>query len=263
MTSQKPSSQSHKQKLFLLGFRPFLYKELQEWKQKRAAIAILMAIPLLISIFLVSISKLTASQAGKPLPPVDLALAASSYALNGLWIFSITVLLSIGLIPKELDSGTLAWNLTKPLSRTSFLLGKWLSTTLMTWLIGVVLADLISLIVTAIGLGGTMSNFNEVVTAHLAGFCMIGFWVLFCLLLGMLLKDQASVGAGALMAAISGTLIGTLPNEQLRSIAPFYFSNTVDWAVSLPMGPKLIAYLAYMMGMAIAAKLIFERKEFS
>jgi ABC-2 type transport system permease protein len=249
--------------IFLLGFLPFFRKELQEWKRKRLAIALLILLPLLMSIMTVVIAKIVTSEAGQPMPPTDLTSAASSFALNSFWVLLVTILLSIGLIPKEVDGGTLAWNLTKPLSRNSFLLGKWLATTVMVWLIAIALANLLASIVVVIGLGWGSLRFNQVAIAHLVGLCSVGFWVLLSILLGLLVKDQAGVGAGAVMLTVGGLIVSTLPDERLKAFAPFYPSNTLDWAVSSPNVPKLMAYLGYMIGMAIAAKLIFDRKEFS
>jgi ABC-type transport system involved in multi-copper enzyme maturation permease subunit len=180
-----------------------------------------------------------------------------------LWVSSISILLSIGLIAKELDSGTLAWSLTKPLSRTSFLLGKWLVTTLATWLIGVVLANIITVIMSGIAFGWSAPRLDTIAIANFVGLCHVGFWVLLCLLLGVILKDQSAVGAGALITAFGGVVISNLPDAKFRALAPFYPSNTVDWAVSSDGFSKFIAYFMYMVLMAIIAKLIFDKKEFS
>jgi ABC-2 type transport system permease protein len=227
--------------------------------QKRSAIITLITIPLLMSFILVLLTKYLSLKAAI----ADLTSVSTSFAVNSFWVSSVAILLSIGLIPKEVDSGTMAWNLTKALSRTSFLLGKWLATTLMTWLIAIVLANFIALLVNIILFGWTTLRFNEVITAHFAAFCHIGFWVLLSLLLGLLLKDQAAVGAGAIILSVCGNLLPYLPDERWRWIIPFYPTNTVDWALSSDATTKLIAYFVYMLGMAIAAKFIFDRKEFS
>ncbi|RUS95297.1 hypothetical protein DSM106972_090730 [Dulcicalothrix desertica PCC 7102] len=248
---------------FLLGFIPFFNKELKEWKRKKFTIAILVLIPLLTSIVANVSTSFIVKQSDKPLPPTDLTQVASSYGLNSFWLLPVTILLSIGLISKEVDAGTIAWNLSKPLSRNAFLLSKWLVTTLMTWLIAVVTANIISLVVAVVSLKYTPPRFNEVIIANMAGLYCVAFWVLVCIVLGLLFKNQSSIAAGALMLAVGGFFINIVPNNNLRLFAPYYPSNTVDWLVSSPSIQKAIASFIYVILMAVIAKVIFDSKEYS
>lgn len=243
--------------VLLLGFQTFLRKEIHEWQRKQGAIALLILLPIVFTALIVFFAKSTSPN---QLP--DLTLAASSYSNNPAWTVPVSVLLSIGLITKELDSGTLSWNLTKPLSRVSFLLCKWLSNTLVIWLFGVVIPNVASVAISAIVLGWKTPNFGQIIAFQVVGFCAVGFWVLLCLFLGVVLKDQASITTGALMIAALGSFLPLIPVEAIRPFAPFYPSNTIDWLISENRF-KLLAYLVYMAGMAVAAKLIFDRKEFS
>ncbi|NJL21105.1 MAG: ABC transporter permease subunit [Leptolyngbyaceae cyanobacterium SM1_3_5] len=256
MATQQPSRLSQSGAL-LLGFQTFLRKEIHEWQRKQGAIALLVFLPIVFSALLVFFAKSTAPN---QLP--DLTLAASSYSNNPAWTVPVSVLLSIGLITQELDSGTLSWNLTKPLSRVSFLLGKWLSNTLVIWLFAIVIPNFVSVVISAIGLGWKTPNFGQILAFQVVGFCAVGFWVLLCLFLGVVLKDQASITTGALIVAALGSFLPLIPIEEIKPFAPFYPSNTLDWLVSENRF-KLFAYLVYMAGMAIATKLIFDRKEFS
>lgn len=260
MTTQQPT---HLPQLgaFLLGFRSFFRKEIQEWKRKQSAIVLLIFLPLVFSLVASVLAKLVVSSS-EQLPPPNLALAASLYSNNPAWTVPATVLLSIGLIPKELDTGTLSWNLTKPLSRISFLLGKWLSTTLIIWLFAVLIANFSAFVISAILLGWETPDFGQIFASQVVGFCAVGFWVLLCLFLGMLLGDQAAIATGASFTAAIGFFLPLSPVQQMRQFAPFFPSNTVDWLISENRF-KLLAYLVYMAGMAIAAKWIFDRKEFS
>jgi ABC-2 type transport system permease protein len=263
-------------KHFLLGFTPFFRKELQEWKyQKQAAIALLILLPLLLSVGSVVILRLVSWQTGRALPPADLTIAGSSFA-SMFWVIPITLLLSIGIIPKEVDQGTLAWNLTKPLSRNAFLLGKWTAYTSLTWLIGVVLINLISFTVSAIGLGWTTPDFKMIVLSHLAALLTIVFWVLVCIFLGLILKDQAAIMGSAFTLALIGFFLPNLPTllsflyqfdesflETWRLVAQLYPSNTPDWFIQSSTPLKPLAYCLYVGGMALATQFIFDRKEYS
>lgn len=259
---------------FLLGFVPFFQRELLEWKyEKRGAIALLILLPLLANLLAVGVSRFFAWQTGRPFPVPDLTFMASS-ASNSLWIMGITLLLSIGIMPKEVEQGTLAWNLTKPLSRVSFLLGKWAAYTLMIWTVGVVLVNLTSFTVAAIGLGGSMPDLGRVLLAQLAGLCGVGFWVLVCILFGLILKDQAAIIAAAAALGLVGFLMPNLAlvlpflfenfsQETLQLITRLYPSNTLDWLTGDSTLLKAIAYFLYIGTMAIVTKRIFDSREYS
>lgn len=257
MATQQPTRLPHNSGTLLLGFQTFLRKEIHEWQRKQGALALLILLPIVFSALLVSLAKSTSPN---QLP--DLTLAASSYSNNPAWTVPVSVLLSIGLVTKELESGTLSWNLTKPLSRVSFLLCKWLSNTLAIWLFAVVVPNFASVVISAIRLGWRAPNFGQILASQVVGFCAVSFWVLLCLFLGVVLKDQASITTGALIVAALGSFLPLSPLEVMRQFAPFFPSNTIDWLISENRF-ELLAYLVYMAGMAIAAKLIFDRKEFS
>lgn len=145
-------------------------------------------------------------------------------------------MLSIGLIPNEQVFGTLSWNLTKPLSRLSFLLGKWSGNTLVIWFVAVVLADLLLLIVALIGFGGGAFPLGSILLTNLLALLPIAFWVLFCLLAGVLLKEQAAIGATAMVLAAGGAGLSSLQmlgNQPLiAAIAPYYPTNVIDGFVA-------------------------------
>jgi ABC-type transport system involved in multi-copper enzyme maturation permease subunit len=255
---------------------PFFQKELLEWRhEKQAAIALLILLPLLLGLASLGGMRFFSWQTGQPLPPSDLTLAGSFFASSPAWILPITLLLSIGIIPRELDQGTLAWNLTKPLSRSEFLLGKWLSHTLVIWVVGVVFTNVISFVMTAIALGWATPDLIAIVSSHITALCTIAFWVLVCILLGFILKDQAAIIATASSIAAIGFLLPNLPSalgffmelsesslETIRLLTQLYPSNTVDWPTQLSTPFKPLAYGLYMAGIAMAIKMIFDRREY-
>jgi ABC-2 type transport system permease protein len=261
-------------KHFLLGFLPFFQQELQAWKyEKRSAVTLLLLVPALLGLALAIATKVFVAQTGLVASP-DLALVG--FASNSFWVTAITLLLSIGIIPKEIEQGTLAWNLTKPLSRTAFLLGKWVAHSLMIWFIGVVLVSFILWATTVVVLGWSTTDLMAILAAQVAALFTIGFWVLVCILFGLTLKDQAAVMTGALALGLVGVLLpnlsmlsAVLPSlnesaqETLRFVAQFYPSNTTDWLISASTPFKAVAYFLYIAGMAIVTKRIFDRQEYS
>jgi ABC-2 type transport system permease protein len=273
MTSKTSAHLASTKEHLLLGFVPFFQKELQAWKyEKRSAILVLLLVPALLGLALAGGTKFFVWKTGLSSPP-DLALVA--FGSNSLWVISITLLFSIGIIPKEVEQGTLAWNLTKPLSRTAFLLGKWAAYSLMIWFIGVVLVSFILWITTIVVLGWSTTGLMAILSAQIAALCAIAFWVLVCILFGLILKDQAGVMAGAMVLGLIGVLLPNLSvlsavlpisksaQETLKFAAQFYPSNTTDYLISASTPFKSVAYLLYMAGMAIGTKQIFDRKEYS
>ncbi|GAP94286.1 ABC transporter permease subunit [Leptolyngbya sp. NIES-2104] len=260
--------------VLLLGFVPFFRKELQEWKRKKSAIAVLILAPLMFSIGAVLLVKMFGQGSLNITSEVasgeHLVFAGTAFSTTQLWVYAVTILLSIGLIPKEQDAGTLAWNLTKPLSRPALLLAKWLVNTVAIWLIAVVLANSIALFVAAIGLGFAPFSMSIVLLINVLALLPIGFWVLFCLLFGLLLKDQAAIGACAvfLIAVGIGILSFEIAGNQplFTAIAPYYPTNAIEGFIT-PEGSfnltKFLIYLAYMTVMTITAGWVFDRKEFS
>jgi ABC-2 type transport system permease protein len=261
--------------VLLLGFVPFFRKEIQEWKRKKRAIAVLILVPLAFSIGTVLLGKMLGQ--GSPNVPSqaapsadDLIFAGTVFSTTQLWVYAVTILLSIGLIPKEQDAGTLAWNLTKPLSRPAFLLAKWLVNTVSIWLIAVVVADSIALFIAVIELEFVPFPILTVLLTNVLALLPIGFWVLFCLLFGFLLKDQAAIGACAvfLIAAGIGILGFEIVGKQplLAAIAPYYPTHVIEGFITLEGHfnvTKFLLYLAYMTVMTIATGWLFDRKEFS
>lgn len=261
--------------VLLLGFVPFFRKELQEWKSKKSAIAVLILAPLILSIGAVLLVRMfdqgLSSSTSQAASSADhLVFAGTAFSTTQLWVYAVTILLSIGLIPKEKDAGTLAWNLTKPLSRPALLLAKWLVNTAAIWLIAVVLADLIALVIVAIGLGLAPFSISTVLLENALALLPIGFWVLFCLLFGFLLKNQAAIGACAVFLIAVGMGIssfGIVGNQPFfTAISPYYPTNAIEGFITPENSfnlTRFLLYLAYMTVMAIAAGWVFDRKEFS
>jgi ABC-type transport system involved in multi-copper enzyme maturation permease subunit len=246
----------------LLGFGTLFWKELQEWRQKPLAIAFFLAVTLLIVIGNIALSLITVPPAPEAMALRVAALtdAATVYAKNFIWIMLISIFVSMGLIVNEQESGTLAWNLTKPLSRPALLLAKWIATTLMVWLLGVATQSGAMLAVEA-SQGVAEPNWEQIAWVHLGALGAIGFWVLLCLLLGTLFKEQAAVGAGALLVGLGPLILSNFPGF-LQFLVQIYPTTMLGWAMFTPPNlGQLIGYLAWMAAMAIATLLIFNQKE--
>jgi ABC-type transport system involved in multi-copper enzyme maturation permease subunit len=122
----------------LQGFWPFFAKELSEWWKGRGALATVVVLSALgtLGTFATRIDELgggtpTAAQ----LDPTSNILGAQFEQ----WIVFASIFASIGMLVSERSSGTLAWTLSKPVSRSALLLAKWSAGTLMLTAFGLVI----------------------------------------------------------------------------------------------------------------------------
>ncbi len=245
----------------LMGFVPFLRKELREWRTKRVAIAFFLVAALLGGVALLGVNTFFLPQGVTPTTRAEVITnVMTMYANNAIWITLISIFSAMGVMVRERESGTLAWSLSKPLSRSAVLAAKWLGTTLMVWLLGIVLQGGVLAVIEALH-GPALPNLGGVLMAYVGAFCAIGFWVLLCLLLSCLLKETAGVGAGALLVSVAPLLLDNLPLA-LQPLLTLYPTHFLDWAIARPIhGAKLWGYVLWMAGMAIATQRLFSRQE--
>jgi ABC-2 type transport system permease protein len=120
------------------GFRPFLRKELQEWWQRRAALVTFITVAALGTLGTLA-SRI--DEAGGGVPTADMLNATFNIFASKFdqWVMLAGIFASIAILAQERASGTLAWTLSKPVSRTSVLLAKWAAAVLMLAVFAVVL----------------------------------------------------------------------------------------------------------------------------
>src|SRR5262245_45686158 len=108
----------------LLGFGTFARKELLDWWNSRRSLVVFG----LMTLIVVAPIVLGPPNPGRP-PNMTLEELAANRVTTPFqqWqtVVIFLILAGMGLLVTEKVSGTLAWNLTKPLSRTAVLAGKW------------------------------------------------------------------------------------------------------------------------------------------
>ena len=245
----------------LLGFGPFLRKELSEWWQRRAILATFGAVTILgvIGTLATRIDELLtglAPEAAQLDPTVNVLGAQFDQ-----WIQFAAIFASIGLLIQERTTGTLAWTLSKPISRSSLLLVKWLVAVVMLTLFGLVLPLAVSVGLATWAYGST-PDLGRVATLGGVLIALPAFYVAFNLALSTRLNSQAGVAAiGAGVAMVPLLFGGFLP--VLAELWPTSMSSV---AMAMAGGeeahlPTILSWAVVVIGLGIAGLVIFQRED--
>jgi len=245
-----------------------LRKELLEaWRGKRFLVAVVllgafgMMSPLLAKFMREIFSALPGAEMFSAMIPEPTVMDAIGQYIKNIEQFGIllALLLSMGLVAVEKERGTAALMLSKPLSRNSFILSKFL---------GVAVVLLVALLVAALG--------GWYYTYYLFEPLPIGDWLalngailLVCLvvtaitlLFSTLFNSQAAAAGAGLGTYLLVSLLGNSP-----TLAPYTPGYLVSWAISLFSGKVELIWgalgvcLGLIMISLTAACLVFRRQE--
>lgn len=228
------------------GFGNFLGKEFRDWWNSWRLIIIfaVMTLILTLMVFFVFTRMKEAEQRfvppGSPPPSEELIgtrLLVGMLSPNGpgliLHIF-IIIFSTMGLLTLEKSSGTLAWNLTKPLGRTGLFVAKWLAATLVLWLAMCVAPILVaSLCMKAYH--GITPHYDKMAPVVAGALAWVGLWVLLSLTTSLFFQSQGAV-AGVLIAFwvvpnLLGVLMGeVLGEEAMKWVVDRLATNAPFWA---------------------------------
>jgi ABC-type transport system involved in multi-copper enzyme maturation permease subunit len=236
------------------GFGNYLRKEFRDWWNSWRLIIIfgVMTLLLTLSVFFAFSKFQKANQKqGVELPSDE--LVATRFVLgpfeNGpglvLQIF-IMIFSTMGLLTVEKSTGTLAWNLTKPIGRTGLLFAKWLAATAMLWL---------SMCVLPMAIGSACMSAYHHITPDFAmiapiigaAFAWIGLWVLLALTISLGFQSQAAV-AGIIIAFwavpnLFGVLMGeVVGKDAMNWIVDRLATNAPFWSYDLFADEKLFTW---------------------
>jgi ABC-2 type transport system permease protein len=233
----------------LMGVRPIINKELHEWMRSRRALILL-----LVSVAMMVLNTLSArfgeaslSSAGVP-GPSGLSLDPTTNVLVKWpqWVFFFAIVFSANLLVVERDRGTLAWTLSKPISRSALLIGKWAAAMVMFTVFGIV-SPMVASVVAAIAAYG-WPDIGSVVLATVLLAATPAFLIALTLALATVLPSQPAVAGVAVGVVIGPMILGSwLPG--ITGLAP---SSMASWAVAVAMGQPVtvITPLAWVVGMA-------------
>lgn len=236
----------------LLGLQPFFRKELQEWLRSSRAVVLLAitAVMMVLNTLTARLGEMSANRAGVPVP-ANLSFDPTTNVLYKWpqWVFFFAIIFSANLLIVERDRGTLAWSLTKPLSRTAFLAGKWAAAMVMFTAFGIVLPMAASVVAAAVAYG--MPDLGPVVVATLLLTTTPAFFFALTLALATVLPSQPPVAGIAVGVAIAPGLVGSF----LPGIADYLPPTMGPWAVAVAMGhpASAVTPVAWAVGTLAAA----------
>jgi ABC-2 type transport system permease protein len=172
----------------------------------------------------------------------------------------VVVVLTMGLMAQEIERGTAAMLLTKPVQRSAVVLAKWLAG-ILSILAGLILAAIVFTFYTVV-LFGTFSLRNFIVLNGLMLVFMV-FYMSLALLASALARTQAMAAAGAFGGLVLVLIISAIP-----VIGDYLPGRLLSWGGSLfsvtPQAawPALITSLILSAVLVGAAALRFQRQEF-
>jgi ABC-type transport system involved in multi-copper enzyme maturation permease subunit len=243
------------------GFGNFMRKELLDWWYSWR-ILVVFAVPTLVLVLLVFF------QFSKALEQLDQfgvrdqsteKIAATRLLLTLLidQVTRMTVLLifivifsTMGLLTVEKSTGTLAWNLTKPLGRAGLFLSKWIVAVGAIWLAMCVLPIIVASIC-MMAYHHVTPEFDKMAPIVGAAAAWIALWVLLVLTISLGFNSQGAVGGitvafwavpnilGFLLEAIFGTDVKDWILDRLATNSPFFLPPMVgDAELFYPDNPE-------------------------
>ena len=174
--------------------------------------------------------------------PIDNLLAGIGTQISVLAVIFATM----SLLLAERDSGTLAWTISKPVSRTSVLVSKWLTATIVLWVAAFVTPLAITTGLVTILYGAP--DMAVVVAIALATVTVPAIFVGITLVASTFVSNQAAVGAIGLFFFILPSIAGGL----VPAVAPFFPTSIFGWAIEVSTGGplSLVTPAAWTIGMA-------------
>jgi ABC-type transport system involved in multi-copper enzyme maturation permease subunit len=271
------------------GFGNFLRKEFRDWWNSWRLIIIFCVMTLLMTLMVffafsdfLKLKQFRLMEDGER--PSD-QLMATQFIMSFLdeppfLVVQIFILIfsTMGLLTVEKSTGTLAWNLTKPVGRTGLLFAKWLAATTMLW---------VSMCALPIAVGmACMSAYQHLIPEFTlmapivcAALAWIGLWVLLTLTISLGFQSQAAVAGivitfwavpnilGMVMGAIVGNEAMEWIRDRLATNSPFWaYDLLADKQLSFWHKPHwkniyLYAFTAWTVVLSVLSVRIFNRQE--
>src|SRR4051794_14324688 len=219
----------------LLGLRNLVRKDLSEWAHGKRA-WIVMAVVTTVFAFAAANGWIS-DWAARSLPaePGDGPAKAVSllpldnvlFAIGTQFIALAVIFATMSLLIAERDSGTLAWTVSKPVSRTSVLVSKWLTATVIVWVTAVVIPLALTTVVVSVLYGAPDLG----VVAGLA----VSLITVPALFIGIALTASTFVPNQAAVAAIGLTVLAVPPivGGIVPALTPFFPTSIFDWSVQV------------------------------
>jgi ABC-type transport system involved in multi-copper enzyme maturation permease subunit len=238
----------------LLGLRNLVRKDLAEWihgKRSWIVLGVVVTIFVLAAANAAITAWAVASFPAEPgegpaeiasMRPLDNVL----FAIGTQFIVLATIFATMSLLIAERDSGTLAWTISKPVSRTSVLVSKWLTATLALWVVAVVVPIIVTTAVVTVLYG--LPELATVAALAVTLITVPAFYVAVALTAATFVPSQAAVGAIGMAVFAAPLVIGGL----VPVLVPFLPGSIFDWAVAVSTGgaASIVTPVAWLAGLA-------------
>ncbi len=183
--------------------------------------------------------------------PVDNVL----FAVATQFIVLATIFATMSLLVAERENETLAWTISKPVSRTSVLVSKWLTSTLVLWVAAVVIPLTVTTALVTVLYG--IPDLAVVIALGVTLIAVPAFFVAVALTAATFVPSQAAVGAIGVAVFVAPQIVGGV----VPALTPFFPGSIFDWAVGVSTGGQtsLVTPVAWFVGLAVLFVLARER----
>lgn len=257
-----------------LGFGTFLRKEFTDWLRGRRAIVVGAVATVLATLGALSawlettVGDINIGDGAAVVDAVDRVdptdPTITSLALFGPPIVAfLAIVATMSLFPTERDTGTLAWSITKPLSRTSIVLAKWLAAIVAFGVVALAVPIAVAGLASTLAYGGMpdIATVAAVTALHLTvPILYIGITVT----AGTVLSSQAGIAGIATFVLLVPSLIGGFLPPAIMEALPM---NIGAWVTAFVSGAPVpwttpVAWAATIVGLAVVSIIAFRRQEF-
>lgn len=169
------------------------------------------------------------------------------FAIGTQFTVLAVIFATMSLLLAERDSGTLAWTISKPVSRTSVLLSKWLTSTLILWLAAVVIP--VALTTTLVTILYGLPDLAIVIVLGVSLITVPAFFVAVALTTATFVPSQAAVGAIGVAVFVAPSIVGGI----VPALTPFFPGSIFDWAVGVATGGpvSLVTPIAWLVALVV------------
>lgn len=147
------------------------------------------------------------------------------FAISTQFMVLATIFATMSLLVAERESETLAWTISKPVSRTSVLVSKWLTSTIVLWIAAVVVPLAVTVAVVTVLYG--MPDLGVIVALGVMLIALPAFFVAVALAASTFVSNQAAVGAIGVTVFVAPQIIGGI----LPAVTPYFPGSMFGWAL--------------------------------
>jgi len=243
----------------LPGLRALVRKDIGEWTHGTRAVTVLVIVALFMTLaaangfinawVIANVPEAAEAGAGKA---ISLAPLDNLFAGVGSQIFIFAAIFAaMSLLVRERDTGTLAWVASKPVSRTSIWISKWISASVVLWIVAGLIPLALSVAVVIVLYG--LPSLAAVAVIAVGIGAAVALFVAVALAASTLVASQPAVAGISFGVFLLPTILtAIIPID----IAPFLPTSILNWTMGLAAGANVgfvtpIAWLIGMVGLGV------------